>query len=89
MPAEVPPMSSAGDGHRADALLMADLLATAIREALGPPRRTSARSSARPSTQSWRGLRALTDEGIDLRIAYLNPTAAEAAFPRGYRGRNL
>jgi hypothetical protein len=70
------------NGTRQDAALMADLLATAIRDAQGRPGVLVRDLQLDPDVVLTR-LQALIEEGIDLRIAYLNPDAATAASRAG------
>lgn len=67
---------------RDDAPLMAELLVTAIREATGIPG-VLVRDVYLEPTAVLPRLQALLQEGIDLRIAYLNPDAAAAAATAG------
>lgn len=77
-----PGSSSGGDETRADATLMAELLNTAIREAQGIPGVLVRDIYLDPYAVLTR-LQALRDEGVDLRIAYLNADAAPAAAAAG------
>ncbi len=67
---------------RADATLMAELLAKAVREAVGRPG-VLVRDVHFDADAVLEQLQALRTEGIDLRIAYLNPAASEAATRAG------
>lgn len=74
--------SGAPGAVRDDAALMAELLITAVREAQGIPGVLVRDVYLEPEAMLTR-LQALRDEGIDLRIAYLNPDAAQAASRAG------
>lgn len=67
---------------RDDAMLMAELFITAIREATGIPG-VLVRDVYLEPTAVLPRLEELREEGIDLRIAYLNPEAAPAASAAG------
>ena len=67
---------------RADAALMAELLISAVREAQGIPGVLVRDINLDPDAVLTR-LQALRDEGVDLRIAYLNADAAPAATLAG------
>ena len=82
MTAQSSPSTPASSGMRRDAALMAELLATAIRDAQGRPGVLVRDLQLDPDAVLTR-LQALIEEGIDLRIAYLNPDAAAAASRAG------
>lgn len=67
---------------RADADLMAELLISAIREAQGIPGVLVRDVNLEPASVLTR-VQALRDEGVDLRVAYLDPEAAPAAVLAG------
>jgi len=80
--AGTPPSAASPSEARADATLMAELLISAVREAEGIPGVLVRDLHLDPDAVLER-LRALTEEGVDLRIAYLNPNAASAASRAG------
>ncbi|KLR61494.1 AAA-like domain [Actinobacteria bacterium IMCC26207] len=74
--------SSGSDKTRPDATLMAELLISAVREAQGIPGVLVRDIYLDPDAVFVR-LQALRDEGVDLRIAYLNADASPAAVAAG------
>jgi hypothetical protein len=81
-PAGTPPPAASASAPRADATLMAELLISAIREAEGIPGVLVRDIHLDPEAVLER-LQTLREEGVDLRIAYLNANAAPAASRAG------
>lgn len=75
-------MPSSATTPRPDAELLADLLAAAIRDAYGRPG-VLVRDVHLDPAAVIKQLQALIDEGVDLRIAYLNPDAEAVAADAG------
>ena len=80
--AGTPPPAASASAPRADATLMAELLISAVREAEGIPGVLVRDIHLDPEAVLER-LQTLREEGVDLRIAYLNPNAAPAASRAG------